>query len=196
MDNLFRILIGLVMLATGAYAHIDATAGLKSFRLSFMGPDGKDTSVEVVYRDHISREKIQSIKIDFFKVPVVIPAEELEGIGQIQIDTLQLRHSVYHDGRKYCYVDAIFCSDPGRQTLAGKVAAVYKRVWFKVVEGEYTERAVYPSITDYRTESTKPKGKPVAFSREQDGTGQPATRPESKSEGSDKPQPESEGRSQ
>jgi DNA-binding transcriptional regulator of glucitol operon len=30
---------------------------------------------------------------------------------------------------------------------------------------------------------------------EQDGTGQPATRPESKSEGSDKPQPESEGRS-
>jgi hypothetical protein len=30
---------------------------------------------------------------------------------------------------------------------------------------------------------------------EQDGTGQPATRPESKSEGGDKPQPESEGRS-
>ncbi len=30
---------------------------------------------------------------------------------------------------------------------------------------------------------------------EQSGTGQPATRPESKSEGSDKPQPESEGRS-
>jgi hypothetical protein len=30
--------------------------------------------------------------------------------------------------------------------------------------------------------------------RQQDGTGQPATRPESKSEGSDKPQPESEGR--
>jgi hypothetical protein len=30
---------------------------------------------------------------------------------------------------------------------------------------------------------------------EQTGTGQPATRPESKSEGSDKPQPESEGRS-
>ncbi|CAN5131457.1 hypothetical protein BH23VER1_BH23VER1_27440 [soil metagenome] len=32
-------------------------------------------------------------------------------------------------------------------------------------------------------------------SSEQDGTGQPATRPESDSEGSDKPQPESEGRS-
>ena len=30
---------------------------------------------------------------------------------------------------------------------------------------------------------------------EQDGTGQPATRPESKSEGNDKPQPEAEGRS-
>ncbi len=32
-------------------------------------------------------------------------------------------------------------------------------------------------------------------SGEQDGTGQPATRPELKSEGSDKPQPEAEGRS-
>ena len=31
---------------------------------------------------------------------------------------------------------------------------------------------------------------------EQGGTEQPATRPESKSEGSDKPQPEAEGRSQ
>jgi len=36
------------------------------------------------------------------------------------------------------------------------------------------------------------KAKKIA---EQDGTGQPATRPESKSEGSDKPQPEEKGRS-
>ena len=36
----------------------------------------------------------------------------------------------------------------------------------------------------------------AAWNAEQAGTGQPATRPESKSEGSDKPQPESEGRSQ
>jgi hypothetical protein len=38
------------------------------------------------------------------------------------------------------------------------------------------------------TKPPKPEG-------EQGGTGQPATRPESKSEGSDKPQPEAEGRS-
>jgi hypothetical protein len=36
----------------------------------------------------------------------------------------------------------------------------------------------------------------VVKTAEQDGTGQPATRPESKSEGSQKPQPEAEGRSQ
>ncbi len=35
----------------------------------------------------------------------------------------------------------------------------------------------------------------IAPKGQQGGTGQPATRPESKSEGSDKPQPESEGRS-
>ena len=36
---------------------------------------------------------------------------------------------------------------------------------------------------------------PESKKAEQGGTGQPATRPESKSEGSDKPQPEAEGRS-
>ena len=39
-------------------------------------------------------------------------------------------------------------------------------------------------------------GRKAEFTKaEQAGTGQPATRPESKSEGSDKPQPEAEGRS-
>jgi hypothetical protein len=35
----------------------------------------------------------------------------------------------------------------------------------------------------------------IKYNREQDGTGQPATRSQSKSEGSDNPQPEAEGRS-
>ena len=42
----------------------------------------------------------------------------------------------------------------------------------------------------FRTQPDKSKQE-----AEQVGTGQPATRPESKSEGSDKPQPEAEGRS-
>jgi hypothetical protein len=190
----------LVALMTGAYPHIDATADLQSFRLSFIGPAGKDASVEVVYASHISRERIQSIKIDFFDVPVVVPTEELEGIGHIQIDTLQLRYSQYNDGRKYCYVDAIFCSDLGGQPLpgpfTGKVAPVYKRVWLLVVEGEYHERLVFPSISDGRTESTKPRGKPVVIRGKQGGADQPATAPELKSEGKDKPQPESKVRPQ
>jgi hypothetical protein len=168
---------------------------MKSFRLSFVGLLGKDASVEVVYVNHISREKIQSINIDFFDAPVVVPTEELEGIGNIQIETVELRYSEYKDGRRYCYVDAIFCSDPGGQPLpgpsTGKTPAVYKRVWFKVVEGEYVERVVFPTTTDYRIESTKPKGKPVTIRGEQAGAEQPATAPESMPESKDKPQPES-----
>ncbi len=41
----------------------------------------------------------------------------------------------------------------------------------------------------------EPLDKDKPTQTEQDGTGQPATRPESKPEGSDKPQPEAEGRS-
>jgi hypothetical protein len=40
-----------------------------------------------------------------------------------------------------------------------------------------------------------PEVRPKRMEGEQAGTGQPATRPESKSEGGDKPQPEAEGRS-
>ena len=194
MSNLLRSLMILVALTTGAYPHIDATAGLMSFRLSFMGPEGKETSVEVVYKDYISK-RIQSIKIDYFKEPVIVPAEELEGICHLQIDSLQLLYSSYRDGRRYCCVDAIFCSDPGGRPLpaphTGNAPAVYKRVWLIVVEGEYHERVVFPSISDGRTESTKPRGKPVVIRGEQGGADQPTTAPELKSEGKDKPQPES-----
>jgi len=47
-------------------------------------------------------------------------------------------------------------------------------------------------LTDFRLPS---RMVPADLQSEQAGTGQPATRPESKSEGSGKPQPEAEGRS-
>jgi hypothetical protein len=47
-----------------------------------------------------------------------------------------------------------------------------------------------PLIDPFAEDPTPEKTK-----AEQDGAGQPATRPESKSDGSDKPQPKSEGRS-
>jgi hypothetical protein len=60
----------------------------------------------------------------------------------------------------------------------------------------------YTKISDVADEAllVNPEGKnitvqPNKTKAEQGGTGQPATRPESKSEGGDKPQPEAEGRS-
>jgi hypothetical protein len=50
------------------------------------------------------------------------------------------------------------------------------------------------TFVDYMLAAEKAR-KPEAEKSEQAGTGQPATRPESKSEGNDKPQPEAEGRS-
>jgi hypothetical protein len=49
--------------------------------------------------------------------------------------------------------------------------------------------------TDYSDELARFVSNLETRKTEQDGTGQPATRPESKSEGSDKPQPEAEERS-
>jgi hypothetical protein len=59
----------------------------------------------------------------------------------------------------------------------------------------------YTKISEVADEAllVNPEGKNITVqpnkTKAQDGTGQPATRPESKSKGSDKPQPEAEGRS-
>ncbi len=59
--------------------------------------------------------------------------------------------------------------------------------------GERVERTFYePEITHWGTLAEASK---ELQESEQSGAGQPATRPESKSEGGDKPQPDSEGRS-
>ncbi len=55
---------------------------------------------------------------------------------------------------------------------------------------EKTFRAIKPEFNLYGIDES-----PEKLQGEQGGAGQPATRPESKSEGSDKPQPEAEGRS-
>jgi hypothetical protein len=62
---------------------------------------------------------------------------------------------------------------------------------------ESTFSGYFPTIDKYLTFTITGQLElsPEAKEGEQAGTGQPATRPESKSEGSDKPQPESEGRS-
>jgi hypothetical protein len=59
----------------------------------------------------------------------------------------------------------------------------------------------YSRVSEVADEAllVSPEGKNITIQpnkneAEQDGTGQPATRPESKSEGGDKPQPEAEGR--
>ncbi len=58
--------------------------------------------------------------------------------------------------------------------------------------GNFNELA---RATAKRIRSASPPGDTLKSQAEQGGAGQPATRPESKSEGSDKSQPEAEGRS-
>ena len=64
------------------------------------------------------------------------------------------------------------------------------RVYLQIVYHEAPLEQAKLNLIDKVINSVQPKPS------EQDGTGQPATVPESKSEGGDKPQPESEGRSQ
>jgi hypothetical protein len=60
----------------------------------------------------------------------------------------------------------------------------------------------YTKISEVADEAllVNPEGKNITIqankTKAEDGTGQPATRPESKPEGNDKPQPEADGRSQ
>ena len=73
-------------------------------------------------------------------------------------------------------------------SFAGNDPLVH-RVYLEVSADGMTPKAVESEKGEWR------HGDWIPTKAEQAGAGQPATRPESKSEGSDKPQPESEGRS-
>jgi hypothetical protein len=74
-----------------------------------------------------------------------------------------------------------FVSERAREVSKQMLDVGYKRV---IVLGAHSMGVHYVADTNLETKKA-----------EQAGTGQPATRPESKSEGSDKPEPEAEGRS-
>jgi hypothetical protein len=79
-------------------------------------------------------------------------------------------------------------------------SSLYKQVEQLSQEFEIDVYLIYPVISEFGTDNSHPRANDKVLAEmirhaEQAGTGQPATRPESKSEGSDKPQPEAEGRS-
>ena len=67
--------------------------------------------------------------------------------------------------------------------------------WLRDERPKATSKTFQMRVTSFDTESGAMVVQTHPTKREKDGAGQPATRPESKSEGIDKPQPESEGRS-
>ena len=88
--------------------------------------------------------------------------------------------------------------------LAGDTATLgqFSGDWFWDTVGDAAKQATRSlgegGVTAKKTEAGTPVSPwltPIKPEAEQGGTGQPATRPESKSEGGDKPQPEAEGRS-
>ena len=67
--------------------------------------------------------------------------------------------------------------------------------WPKLPAAEVKEEIILRIIESHKKEENSPIDSQEKTKAEQAGTGQPATRPESKLEGSDKPQSETEGRS-
>jgi hypothetical protein len=106
-----------------------------------------------------------------------IPASQAE-LEQYQRGEsgFRVRINLYRDGKKQ-----EFKIDPKSNELWELL--IIKNDTIEVVRAEPFEGVEYPATITLKKEV------------EQAGTGQPATRPESKSEGSDKPQPEAEGRS-
>ncbi len=96
------------------------------------------------------------------------------------------KKGIYTVGKSHIYFwaggppDGVEVEDPDEHSQAMLMSYEFEGDILKVTMLDGSDRAV---VTLRKQEA------------EQAGTGQPATRPESKSEGGDKPQPESEGRS-
>jgi hypothetical protein len=108
-------------------------------------------------------------------------------------------HANYDPPGTFCVI-AILSFDSYQR---GEVQKEMVRRGFGVVTSRYSTYMIERFGDDYRDELLRLEGEARANQRgiwnqksaEQAGTGQPATSPESKSEGGEKPQPEAEGRS-
>ena len=97
------------------------------------------------------------------------------------------------------YRDWVWC-DSQKKPLQGELLYLlpgrYKLTAFSL-DDDFKTKDVGAGVVELTKAEIDAKAAKVTITKivEQAGTGQPATRPESKSEGSDKPQPEAEGRS-
>jgi hypothetical protein len=152
-----------LLLAAAIPAHASADWFGDLRRVSFSFVDNGKNAVEVTLKYKISNyfdpeprpEKIvTSIQVVYLGKTIVIPAEELEGISKIQLDSIAFRNGTYQGGSPYCYIECLF-GPPMKESEDG-----YQRVWF-LMQDEYKSRRTIANLPGFfKTTAVKEKGKP------------------------------------
>jgi len=161
--------------------------------------DLEDKRFEVVLRNESSKRLLATVNPDYFGGRIYIADGDSVQIVQqgnyfvgLRVGPRPMKEVWLAPGATYTYrigLDGLVGADGGATTVAisggARIFCLTEDCW-DGGDGKAYEPAVIVSEVplDYDPKTS-----------EQGGTGQPATRPESDSEGGDKPQPESEGRS-
>ena len=150
-------------------------------------------------------EEVIRIRADaMYKTRIV--SDESHGDTQVFGRPAQWIHGKIDDGIFEIKAYEVHYNDPKNEHLAerAELAERWKKLWEDTKAKARLIKAGNSITISFKGEETIIRGFKIVevagpgiiqTKAEQVGAGQPATRPESKSEGSDKPQPESEGRS-
>ena len=111
-------------------------------------------------------------------------------VGKARIDndrwTVEAHLEYVESGKSYPWTDFLVLERAGEKWVVADI---------RYARGKTLLTSILEDLVEADREIPKTTTKRESNQGEQVGAGQPATRPESKSEGGDKPQPESEGRS-
>lgn len=156
------LLLSLLLTATvPAVASADWFGDLRKVSFSFVDNAKRPAVVTLNYKasnyfDPEPRpEKIvTSIHVVYQGRTIVIPEEELEGISEIQLDSIAFRNGVYQDGSEYCYIETLF-GLPMKESQDG-----FQRVWFLMQEDYKSRRTIANLPGFFKTTAVKVKGGP------------------------------------
>ena len=172
-------LIAIALLFLSVHAHATSTIPFKGSKITIEFPHGRKAVFTLNQASRYETPQIIGVQFVFSNGKTAdVPQGELNGIKLIDVLNTEIE-TLVEEGSW-----ALTVRIENQRKIPNRVADDWVVFIFK--DYKYTSKWL---------ELNEDRNAPNKKAAEQAGTGQPATRPESKSEGGDKPQPEAEGRS-
>ena len=161
-------LFSLVATLSLSLATSDSSAGRNKIEVVFHFGGSKNGPASVLLNYGTKGEQVVEFCVTYNGQKTIIPSEELTGITDIRVSSLDLMGGAYskgtpgyEEGGYYHYIDVLY-GEPDAKSADG-----YKRLWFIIDEKGYVKREQFVNLKSNQNNllkirkslATKPRGK-------------------------------------